>query len=62
MTAHALEARPPRRTWPRFTLREKRTRLVEERLGAVVAEARLLGISAADLSQVLRAMYEEEES
>ena len=51
-----------RRTWPGFSLREKRTRLVEERLAAVVAEARLLGIDSDELARTLRQMYLEEQS
>lgn len=60
MTENALEIPTLRRTWPSFTLREKRARLVEERLAAVVAEARLLGIGSAELCRTLRALYEEE--
>ena len=35
--------------WPHLTLREKRMRLVEESLAALVAEARRLGIRPAEL-------------
>jgi len=41
-------------------LREKRMKLVEEKLQAAVAEARLLGISAEELTQMLRLLFEEE--
>jgi len=41
-------------------LREKRLSLVEEKLSAAVAEARLLGIGPAELEQMLRLLYEEE--
>lgn len=41
-------------------LREKRMKLVEEKLGAAVAEARLLGIGPAELGEMLRLLYEEE--
>lgn len=45
---------------PQF-LREKRMKLVEEKLQAAVAEARLLGIGPTDLAEMLRLLYEEEE-
>jgi hypothetical protein len=60
MTEHALEVRELRKAWPCFTLREKRVKLVEERLGSVVAEARALGIGAGELAATLRILYEEE--
>jgi GntR family transcriptional regulator len=41
-------------------LREKRMKIVEEKLGAAVAEARLLGIGPAELGEMLRLLYEEE--
>jgi GntR family transcriptional regulator len=41
-------------------LREKRMKLVEEKLSAAVAEARLLGIAPAELADMLRLLYEEE--
>ena len=41
-------------------LREKRMKVVEEKLGAAVAEARLLGIGSAELGEMLRLLYEEE--
>ena len=41
-------------------LREKRMKLVEEKLQAAVAEARLLGIPPAELGAMLRLLYEEE--
>ena len=41
-------------------LREKRMKVVEEKLGAAVAEARLLGVEAAELGDMLRLLYEEE--
>jgi GntR family transcriptional regulator len=44
---------------PEF-LREKRMKLVEEKLGAAVAEARLLGIGPDELGDMLRLLYEEE--
>jgi GntR family transcriptional regulator len=43
---------------PQF-LREKRMRLVEEKLAAAVAEARLLGIGAEELAKMLELMYGE---
>jgi len=42
-------------------LREKRMRLVEEKLSAAVAEARLLGIGLDDLAQMLRLLHGEEQ-
>lgn len=44
---------------PEF-LREKRMKLVEEKLGAAVAEARLVGIGPAELANMLQLLYEEE--
>ena len=41
-------------------LREKRMRLVEEKLAAAVAEARLLGVDPDELAEMLRLLYEEE--
>jgi GntR family transcriptional regulator len=44
---------------PEF-LREKRMKLVEEKLGAAVEEARLLGIGPAELADMLQLLYEDE--
>ena len=44
---------------PEF-LREKRMKLVEEKLGAAVAEARLLGVGPSELGEMLSLLYEEE--
>jgi GntR family transcriptional regulator len=41
-------------------LREKRMRLVEEKLAAAVAEARLLGVGLHELNEMLHLLYEEE--
>jgi GntR family transcriptional regulator len=41
-------------------LREKRMKLVEEKLQAAVAEARLLGVGPGQLAEMLRLLYEEE--
>ena len=41
-------------------LREKRMKLVEEKLAAAVAEARLLGVGLDELAETLRLLYEEE--
>lgn len=41
-------------------LREKRMRLVEEKLAAAVAEARLLGVGLAELTEMLHLLYQEE--
>jgi GntR family transcriptional regulator len=41
-------------------LREKRMKLVEEKLSAAVAEARLLGVSLGELTEMLQLLYEEE--
>jgi GntR family transcriptional regulator len=41
-------------------LREKRMKLVEEKLQAAVAEAHLLGIGPGELTDMLRLLYEEE--
>jgi GntR family transcriptional regulator len=41
-------------------LREKRMKLVEEKLQAAVAEARLLGIGPSELTDMLRLLHEEE--
>jgi GntR family transcriptional regulator len=41
-------------------LREKRMKLVEEKLQAAVAEARLLGVGPGELTDMLRLLYEEE--
>jgi hypothetical protein len=60
MTEHAQEIRELRRAWTSFTLREKRMKLVEEKLGAVVAEARPLGIGPVELAATLRLLYQEE--
>jgi GntR family transcriptional regulator len=43
---------------PQF-LREKRMRLVEEKLAAAVAEARLLGIGMEELAQMLELLFRE---
>jgi len=42
-------------------LREKKMKLVEEKLAAAVAEARLLGIGHKALREMMRLLYEEEE-
>jgi GntR family transcriptional regulator len=42
-------------------LREKKMKLVEEKLAAAVAEARLLGIGHKALRAMMRLLYEEEE-
>lgn len=44
---------------PEF-LREKRMKVVEEKLLAAVAEARLLGVGPDELGDMLRLLYEEE--
>lgn len=41
-------------------LKEKRMKLVEEKLSAAVAEARLLGIGPSELGEMLKLLYEEE--
>jgi GntR family transcriptional regulator len=41
-------------------LREKRMKLVEEKLQAAVAEARLLGIGSDELTAMLQLLFEEE--
>jgi GntR family transcriptional regulator len=41
-------------------LREKRMKLVEEKLQAAVAEALLLGVGPGELTDMLRLLYEEE--
>jgi hypothetical protein len=47
---HLAGAREDRSaSWPQLTLREKRVRLVEESLAALVAEARRLGIRPSEL-------------
>jgi GntR family transcriptional regulator len=46
---------------PQF-LREKRMRLVEEKLSEAVREARLLGVKPPELQQMLRLLYDEEET
>lgn len=40
-------------------LREKRLKLIEEKLAAVVRDARLVGLSLAELQQMLELLYEE---
>jgi len=60
MTEHVLVFPGARKSWPSFTLREKRVRLVEEKLATLVAEARLLGIDSVGLTTTLRQLYEEE--
>jgi hypothetical protein len=60
MREHALEFGGLPRAWPGLTLREKRVRLVEEQLGALVIEARLLGVGPSELTDRLRRFYEEE--
>jgi len=42
-------------------LREKKMKLVEEKLAGAVAEARMLGIGHKALREMLRLLYEEEE-
>ncbi len=41
-------------------LREKRMKLVEEKLSAAVGEARLLGVGLGELTEMLQLLYEEE--
>ena len=41
-------------------IREKRMTLVEEKLGAAVAEAQLLGVDLDELTEMLRLLYLEE--
>ncbi len=41
-------------------LREKRMKLVEEKLGSAIDEARLLGVGLDELVEMLRLLYEEE--
>jgi GntR family transcriptional regulator len=41
-------------------LREKRMKLVEEKLSAAVAEARLLGVGLNELTEMLRLLHAEE--
>jgi len=60
MREHALEFGGLPKAWPCLTLREKRVRLVEEELGALVIEARRLGIGPTALRETLRRCYEEE--
>jgi len=60
MREHTLELRRHPRTWPCLNLHEKRVRLVEEQLGALVIEARMLGIGPTELTDRLRRLYEEE--
>jgi GntR family transcriptional regulator len=43
-------------------LKEKRMKLVEEKLSAAVVEARLLGIGPGELGEMLELLYEEEEA
>jgi GntR family transcriptional regulator len=45
---------------PQF-LREKRMRIVEEKLAAAVSEARLAGIGAEELARMLELLYREAE-
>lgn len=42
-------------------LREKRLKIVEEKLGEAVSEAKLLGIDIDELIEMLRLIYEEED-
>lgn len=42
-------------------LREKRMKLVEEKLLAAVEESRMLGVGLAELLEMLRLLYQEEE-
>ena len=42
-------------------LREKRMKVVEEKLAAAVAEARLLGVSLAELTEMLQLLHGEED-
>jgi len=44
---------------PEF-LREKRMKLVEEKLAAAIAEAKLVGLSTAEMSEMLRLLAEED--
>lgn len=60
MRAHALEFAGPPKAWPCLTLREKRVRLVEEQLEALVIEARMLGIGPTELTDTVQRFYEEE--
>ncbi len=41
-------------------LREKRMKVVEEKLSAALAEARLLGVGLDDLTEMLQLLYQEE--
>jgi GntR family transcriptional regulator len=45
---------------PQF-LREKRVRIVEEKLSGAIAEARLAGIGARELARMVALLYEEAE-
>jgi hypothetical protein len=40
--------------------REKRMKVVEEKLAAALAEARLLGVGLDDLTEMLQLLYQEE--
>ncbi len=42
-------------------LREKKMKIVEEKLGEAVNEARLLGLNIKELQEMLNLLYEEEE-
>jgi GntR family transcriptional regulator len=42
-------------------LREKKMKIVEEKLGEAVSEARLLGLNIKELKEMLYLLYEEEE-
>ena len=42
-------------------LREKKMKIVEEKLGEAVEEARILGIGLAELTEMLQLLYGEEE-
>ena len=44
---------------PEF-LREKRMKLVEEKLAAAVAEARMMGVGLEELTEMLRLLFEED--
>ena len=50
----------PHQKNPQF-LREKRVKLVEEKLAAAIAEARIAGIGPEELARMLELLYEEAE-
>ncbi len=43
-------------------LREKRLRMIEDKLGEIVSESRVLGISLAEIKEMLDLLYEEGEN